>query len=68
MNRMFTLGVLAVLSASVYAAGGSMNGMAGFRDAELLAQQARYDVVFELLRISHVLPLHERLKGWRKVV
>ena len=27
MNRMFTLGVLAVLSASVYAAGGSMNGM-----------------------------------------
>ncbi|WP_297607808.1 copper-binding protein [uncultured Sutterella sp.] len=29
MNRMFTLGVLAVLSASVYAAGGSMNGMAG---------------------------------------
>ena len=35
---------------------------------KLLAQQARYDVVFELLRISHVLPLHERLKGWRKLV
>ena len=26
------------------------------------AQQAHYDAVFELLRISHVLPLHERLK------
>ena len=35
---------------------------------ELLAQQARYDVVLELLRISHVLPLHARLKGWRKLV
>ena len=47
---------------------GTVGSMDGFRDAELLAQQARYDVVFELLRISHVLPLYERLKGWRKVV
>ena len=47
---------------------GTVGSMDGFRDAELLAQQARYDVVFELLRISHVLPLHERLKGWRKLV
>ncbi len=47
---------------------GTVGSMDGFRDAELLAQQARYDVVFELLRISHILPLHERLKGWRNVV